>query len=166
VNEAGAGGIFNNEQRLNLQDTFVVSQMGIFVSAPASAVDVAYRLCTYPNQVLFGAANAAALRALYNAGQIKITVNNIVYTPTWDVFRHLYQPETQETAALGAGSPDDQQAGKYDGFYPMEPNFNLIGSKNNVIQLQMPIGLTAILANSRIEIIFRGVLAQNSTVVS
>jgi hypothetical protein len=71
VNEAGAGGIFNNEQRLNLQDTFVVSQMGIFVSAPASAVDVAYRLCTYPNQVLFGAANAAALRALYNQARLR-----------------------------------------------------------------------------------------------
>jgi hypothetical protein len=160
------GNTLNIERRLNLQDTFVVSELGIFVSTPASAVDTAYRLQTYPNQVLFGAANANALRALYNSGSLSIIVNNTVYTPGWDVLRHLCQPETQQTAALGAGSPDDEIDGSRDGYYPMEPNFNLIGSKNNVIQISMPVGLAAILANSRIEILMRGVLAQNSTVVS
>jgi hypothetical protein len=164
VNETQLG-IFNTEQRLNLQDSFVVSQMGIFVSNPASSLDAAYRLMSYPNPVAFGAGPAAALQALYN-GTIKLTVDNNVLIPIWDVDRHLYQPETQQTAALGAGSPNDEISGQHSSFYPVEPNVVFIGSKNNVLQLQLPVGLTSILANSRIEILFRGVLAQNTTSVN
>jgi hypothetical protein len=164
VNETQLG-IFNTEMRLNLQDSFVVSQLGVFVSAPASAVDAAYRLQTYPNTQVFTGANAAALQALYN-GSMKLTVNNNVLIPMWDLWRHYSTNEAQQTAALGAGSPGDQVSGQEDSFYPVEPNIVLIGSKNNVIQVQLPVGIAAIQANSRIEIVMRGVLAQNSTVVS
>lgn len=163
VNETQLG-IFNTEIRLNLQDSFVVSTLGIFVSTPSSGVDTAYRLMTYPNTIAFGA-NAGPLYGLYN-GSLKLTVNNNVYIPQWDVFRHLYQPENQQTAALGAGSPGDQINGCFDAFYPVEPNVVFIGSKNNVLQIQLPAALSSVQANSRVEIVVRGVLAQNSTVVS
>lgn len=164
VNETQLG-IFNTEKRLNQQDSFVISELGVFVSVPASGTSAAYRLQTYPNQVLFTAANANALKALYN-GNLSLTINNDILIPNWDLMRHLVIPRTQQTDALGAASPDDNINGKEDGFYPVEPNVVLIGSKNNVLNIQLPVGLTAIAANSRIEIIVRGVLAQNSTVVS
>jgi hypothetical protein len=163
VNETQLG-IFNNEIRLNLQDAFVVSELGIFISVPGSNVDTTYKLNTYPNQVLFGA-NAANMNSLYN-GFLSLTINNDVVIPKWDIYRHLFQAQTQQTAALGAGSPNDQQSGKEDSFYPVEPNVVLIGSKNNVLQINMPAGFAAVQANSRIEILVRGVLAQNVTVVS
>ncbi len=164
VNETQLG-IFNTETRLNQQDSFVLSELGIFVSAPASAADATYRLQTYPNTQVFTGANAAALQSIYN-GSLSLTINNDILIPKWDLFRHLVINETQQTAALGAGSPNDKIIGAIDGFYPVEPNIVFIGSKNNVLQVQLPVGVTAIQANSRIEILMRGVVAQNSTVVS
>lgn len=164
VNETQLG-IFNTEQRLNQQDSFVISELGIFLSAPASTTDATYRLQTYANTQVFTGANAAAVQAVYN-GAFSLTINNDILIPKWDLFRHLVINQTQQTAALGAASPNDQIDGKADGFYPVEPNLVLIGSKNNVLQIQLPVGVTAIQANSRIEILMRGVVAQNSTVVS
>jgi hypothetical protein len=164
VNETQLG-IFNTETRLNLQDAFIVSEMGIFLSAPASATDAAYPLLSYPNFVQLGAANADAALAVYN-GNLSLTVNRDILIPVWDLWRHYYAPETQQTAALGAGSPADQLRGMDDGFYPVEPNVVLIGSKNNQLQIQLPVGVTAIQTFCRIEIVVRGVLAQNVTVVS
>lgn len=153
---------FNTERRLALQNSFVASEMGIFLAGPASTTDTAFRLLTYPNTV--DLANAAAMTAFYN-GSLNITINNIRYMDGWDLWRHSYYPETQQTAALGAGSPGDQFLGKEDGFYPLEPNLVFIGSKDNRLQITLPVALTAVDANSRVVIIFRGILAQNSTSV-
>lgn len=43
----------NTEQRLNLQDSFVVAQFGFFVANPASATDAAYILQTFPDPIVF-----------------------------------------------------------------------------------------------------------------
>ena len=86
--------------------------------------------------------------------------------PNWDLFKHYNAPETQQTQALGVASPADQVRGSFDGFYPVEPNIVLIGSKNNVIAINLPAGLATVQANSRIVVIARGITAQNSTVVS
>lgn len=162
VNEA----VFSNmEDRLRLQDSFIVSQIGIFLGAPASIADNAFLPDSYPSPVKYGA-NAAPANAFYNSN-LQITVNNDIILPKWDVMRHLNAPETQQTAALGAGSPQDQWRGAFDGFYPVEPNLVLIGSKSTQLQIFLKgAALSAVLANSRAIIIVRGVLAQNSTVVS
>lgn len=158
------GVMFNTEQRLNQQDSFVTSEVGIFLAAPASGTDATFLLDTYSNPVVYGA-NAVAMQTLYN-GQLSVTVNNDILIPTWDVARHYYAPETQATAAPGAGSPLDQRRLSCDGFYPMEPNVVFIGSKKNVVKIELPAAPATVQANSRIVILFRGVLAQNSTVVS
>lgn len=160
----GQTGIFNTEQRLNQQDSFVCSEVGIFVAAPSSETDAAFIPLTYPNPFVFGA-NADPLNALYS-GSLNIAVNNDILVPAWDILRHYVAPQTQQTAAAGAGSPLDENFGHEYGFYPMEPNVVFIGSKKNTIKIELPAPLTAVLANSRIVMILRGVLAQNSTVVS
>lgn len=156
----------NTEDRLLLQDSFVISSIKIATAAPASAVDNTFLLDSYPNTVKYGA-NAAPLGAFWNATNLQIAVNNDIILPKWDVFRHFNSPETQQTAALGAGSPGDQDRGGFDGWYAMEPNVVLIGQKNTTFQiLYKGAGLATVQANSRAVIMVRGVLAQNSTVVS
>lgn len=156
----------NNEDRLLLQDSFVVSGIKIATAAPASLADNAFLLDSYPNTQKYGA-NAAPLNAFWNATNFQIAVNNDIILPKWDVYRHFNSPETQQTAALGAASPGDQDRGAFDGWYPMEPNVVLIGQKNTTFQIifKGP-GLATVQAFSRAVIMVRGVLAQNSTVVS
>lgn len=159
--------IFSNmEDRLKLQDSFVVNSIFVGVGAPSSSTDNTFLPDTYANQLKYGA-NAAPLQALWNAGNLEIAVNNDIITPKWDLYRHYNASQTQQTAALGAGSPMDQERGSFDGWYPVEPNVVLVGQKDTRIQIILKgAGITSVQANSRIVIMVRGYLAQNSTVVS
>lgn len=154
----------NTEQRLRQQDSAVVYSLGVMVGLPASATDTAWIPKTYESPFIFGA-NSVPLRALWN-GSLSIAVNNDILTPNWDLFRHYCAPETQQAAALGAGSFVDELHGQSDGFYPVEPNIVMVGSKNNVISINLPAGITSVAAGSRIIIVARAITAQNSTVVS
>jgi len=157
----------NTEQRLNLQDSFVISEVGIFTGVATSATDAAWDLKSYPNFFLY-AANTGPMSALYS-GKLIISVNNNTIVPAWDVARHRFVGQTQQNAALAAaaaGPFSDQVDQSLNGWYPMEPNVVLIGSKNYVVQIQLPVGISAVTANSRVVVMFRGILAQNSTVVS
>lgn len=160
-NQQSQGGqLFNTEIRLNPQDTLVPTHVGIFLSNPGAVDNTAYRLFSYPGQADF--TNGAAMRALYN-GQLLIAVNNYQYTYNWDLQRHWFSPQTQQTAPFGAGSPEDQNDFSSDGFYPMQP-FVLFGGAQNVkVQIELDAPPTAVDSFSRYEIIFRGILAQNST---
>lgn len=162
VNDANPQ-VFNTEQRLNLQDTFIPSEIGFFIGLPSSSTDDTFKLLSYPSPFLL--TNDAQYFRLYN-GVLSISVNNNILVPAWDMWRHYDAPQTQQTAALGAGAPMDEFDGKYTSMYPMEPNVALIGSKNSQIYLTLKNGMTAVDANSRIIILMRGILAQNSTVVS
>lgn len=161
--QVNQGTAFNTEQRLNLQDSFVISSIGAFIALPSGSTDATFRLQTNASPFIF--TNFAPFRTFYN-GKLAISVNNNTILPAWDLNRHYYSPETQQTAAFGAASPIDQNRGAEDGFYACEPNIVLVGSKNYQINVQLPAGFSAVDANSRLVLLFRGVLAQNSTVVS
>ena len=156
-----AGSQFNTEQRLNLQDSFVISSLGVFIGKPSGSTDTTFELDTYCDTVKY--TNAAAMNAIYNS-VLQIAVNNDVIVPAWDVSRHFYRPQTQTTAA--ANSPLNQKRLAEDGFYAVEPNITAVGSKNTVISVNLQAALSAVDANSRLIVYLRGVLAQNSTVVS
>jgi hypothetical protein len=158
---------FNTETRLNLQDSLCVNEYGIYVAQPASRTDTAYQLHTYANSQAFAAADALALQGtFYSNGGFQVKCNNDVICPYRGLFNHWYQPQTQQTAALGAGSPGDQIRGAEDGMITDEPNVVLIGSKNYVPEIVLKSALASAAAFLRTVIIFRGILAQNSTVVS
>lgn len=159
--------IFNTENRLQLQDSLIASEYAIFVGQPSSRTDTAYTLETYGNTQIFAAADAAALDStLYSNGFLQTRVNNDVIIPYRGLFNHWYKPQTQQTAPLGAGSPKDQLRGAEDGFVTQEPNLLLIGSKNYVPEIVLPSALASAAAFLRAILIYRGVLAQNSTVVN
>jgi hypothetical protein len=159
--------VFPTENRLNLQDSLVASEYGIFVAQTTGNTDTTFKLHTYGNTQDFAAADAAALDSdFYSNGYFQVKVNNDVVAPYRGLFNHWYIPQTQQTAALGAGSPKDQIRGAEDGFITSEPNLLLIGSKNYVPQIVLPGNLASAAANLRCVLIFRGILAQNSTVVN
>lgn len=159
--------IFPTENRLMLQDSLVVSEYGIFVAQPTSNTDVTFTLNTYGNTQVFAAADAAALDStFYSNGYFSTKCNNDVVIPYRGLFNHWYKPQTQQTAALGAGAPKDQLRGAEDGFVTQEPNLLLIGSKNYVPEIVLPGALASAAAFERAILIYRGVLAQNSTVVN
>lgn len=159
------GSIFNTVVRLNNQDTFLPQYVGIFLANPDSAVDTKFNLFTYVNQIAFPAA-PAEMNRLYN-GQFKMMVNNKQLVNGWMTKRHYYVPQTQQTAAFGAGSPGyDQLDGSQDGFYPMQPYVIISGSSNLQINVTLPVAPSTVDAFSRLVVVFRGLLAQNSTVTT
>ena len=78
-------------------------------------------------------------------------------------------PQTQQTAAFGAASPQTEfyGAGMKSAQCVIEPNILFIGSKNNQFALGIKgSALAAVEPNSSIAIVIRGILMQNVTVVS
>lgn len=159
---------FSTEQRLNLQDSLVANEYGIFVANPSGEDDVNFELKTYGNTLAFPTANVAAGldKTFYSNGNFSVKCNNDVIIPYRGLFNHWYKPQTQQTAALGEASPADQIRGCEDAMITMEPNILLIGSKNYVPTITLPKALPASETNMRAVLIFRGILAQNSTVVN
>lgn len=160
---------FATQNKLNLQDAFMVSQMALLLCVPATSAlsDAAFQLHTYPNQVAFTGGNDVAALAVYN-GQLQLTINQRTVLTGWDTSRHLCVNQTQQLVARAAATPFsniDQIDLSKDGFVPVEPNLVLVGSKKNQLQLVLPAGLSAVEANSRVVIIMRGILAQGVTSV-
>lgn len=158
---------FPTERRLVLQDSICVNEYAILVAKTASDTDTEFALRTYGNTQDFTAAAALAIdNGFYSNGSFVVKVNNDIVMPYRLLFNHWYKPQTQQTAALGAASPGDQIRGAEDAAITDEPNIVLIGSKNNVPQIQLIQKLSTVDANSRAILIMRGIYAQNSTVVS
>jgi hypothetical protein len=161
------GVTFPTENRLTMQDSLCASEYGIFVGQPSSNTAINWNLNTYGNTQDFAAADAAALDStFYSHGNLSVRVNNDVVMPYRGIFNNWYKPQTQQTGALGAASPKSQLRGAEDGFVTLEPNLVIIGSKGYVAQINLPGNLASAAAFERAIIIFRGVLAQNSTSVS
>jgi hypothetical protein len=158
------------QNKLNLQDAFVISSIGFFLAVPASSAttESAFPLYTYPNQVAFAASTDTDAYSIYN-GQMQLTVNQRTIITGWDITRHYFVPQTQGLATRASTSPFnaiDQVDLAENGLYPAEPNIVLVGSKKNILQLVLPSALATVQTNSRIVCVVRGILAQNVTPVN
>lgn len=162
----GSSTQFNTELRLNMQDSFVPTELFVGVGLPSSSTDTSWKPLTYENPAFFTAAASDALLNLWNGGTLEIKVNKDVKLTNWDIWRHYYAPQSQQTAAPGVGSPVNQFNGADDGFYPMEPYVLMVGSQGIQITINLQNAIGTVDANSRMIVMMRGVLAQNSTVVS
>lgn len=167
-NQANSSNLqFPTERRLELQDTLVSSEYGVFVANPSSDTDVAFELKTYGNNQVFTQPQADQLNStFYSNGFYQLKCNNDVVAPYRGLWNHMYVPETQATAAPGAASPIDQRRGAEDGFITQEPNILLIGAKNYVPSVELKAALTSAGTFARAIVIYRGILAQNSTIVN
>jgi hypothetical protein len=168
-NQQGNNGstIFNTEIRLTQQDSFIASSWGFFLLKPTSATDATFIAQTYPNPVIFTTASAAS-EILYNS-TFTIKVNNDVVYPVLSTSRFRMVPQTQQTPLITGvenANPYAQIDLGQDGFFALEPNLIIIGSKGTYIQLNMPAGMTAVETFQRSRVHFRGLLAQNSTIIT
>jgi len=169
VNDNINGTSFNTSNLLNLQDAFYVSSFGLFFCKPSSSTDTTFQLVTYPNASIFNTANtASSLYTWYNSS-LQLVVNNRQIIPSYDLYRHYSVPQQQTTAnadyTTSGIAYKDQQDGGMSGFYPVEPGWVLVGSKNNTLTVNLPQAMTAVETNSRAILVFRGHLAQNVTPV-
>jgi hypothetical protein len=158
------------QNKLNLQDAFVTSAIGFFLAVPNSSAvtETAFPLFSYPNQPNFAAATDVDAYTIYN-GLMQLTVNQRTIITAWDLSRHYYVPQTQQLQPRAAATPFnaiDEIDLSENGFYPAEPNIVMVGSKKNILQVQLQSGLASIQANSRLVCVFRGILAQNVTPVN
>lgn len=113
---------------------------------------------------------------------INVTVDKKVVIPYWDTDRHLYIPQQQATNFWSSTGPpyqwplfQDQYDASTDGFYPMEPTLVFGGGRQNNVSLNMPTNIPLISPMTdtdygktfviKVVLMFRGILAQNSTAV-
>jgi hypothetical protein len=159
------------QQKLSLQDVFLASSIGVFMYIPHSSAtsEPAGKLYSYPDPATtaFGATTSVDSYGLYN-GYLSYTVNQRTIVTAWDLARHLDVPITQtNTTPTGTGATGIVNSINYanGGFFAVEPNLYISGSKKNVLQITLPAALATVTANSRVVCIMRGLLAQNITSV-
>lgn len=185
---------YPTQLKLALQDAFVISTLFIGIYAPngAATADTNTTPLSYPtignnggaagNCVL---ADAQKLMGIYN-GFLQLNVNQRTIMTGWDLYRHLRIPSTQANGVLSTQFsnstttptvaaftapthiPYDSTDGSSDGFYPVEPNVVLDGSKKNDLTITLPNAIGAFTSgyNYRFCIIARGILAQNVSAVN
>lgn len=156
------------ETRLNLQDAFYCGTIQIYTSIASSATATDYAPITWNNPFQYSTAGAAlALNNFYN-GSYSLTVNNRVISTAMPTIRHKTVPILQQNAATGSGVNSDAFDGVQAAAYACEPNWVLIGSKNNQLTMNLPAAIGTLQASSTtvITMLLSGILAQNVTPVS
>jgi hypothetical protein len=160
---------YSTQAKLSLQDVFLASSIGVFMYIPhsASVNEPAGRLYSYPDPATaaFGATTSVDSYGLYN-GYLSYTVNQRTIVTGWDLTRHLDVPISQTgTTPTGSGEIVNSINYANGGFFAVEPNLYISGSKKNILQITLPSALATVKANSRVVVIMRGLLAQNITSV-
>lgn len=140
-------GLLPDEIRVNINDEFIATHMGVYLYGKATQTPVAPVPVTCP--LLFSYApfemNFGSVRqdGLY-AGQMKIGVNNVVYIEKWDTRKHRVVQRTQ-FASFIAGVPVatiPSMDSESDGMCALEPMITLSGAKKNEVTLTLPKAIT------------------------
>jgi hypothetical protein len=182
VLETQTSTLVGDEIRLNLNDEFVITTMGVYLEADVTStldgrapITGGRTLFTYVP--LENKGDLITLNDVYN-GALQIAVNNIVYLDKWDTKKHECRPRTQYgnfssattiLQAIQASSEFSKNA-----MFPVEPLLTLSGAKKNTITLTLPNAVTAQTFNlttdtgavvtyniNRICLVMRGLNAQN-----
>jgi len=164
-----------NEIRLNQNDEFVVTHIGVYLQGIANTG--ATKLMSYAPFEL-DATKSGTLNGLFD-GYLKISVNNIVFIDKWDTRKHEFVPVKQHEAFVAATAALTSHEAAIAAFssreftYPVEPMITLSGAKKNAVELLLPVALTGqtftLASNTgtysvvidRIAIVLRGWNAQN-----
>ena len=149
-----------SEVRLNMNDSFFAESCALYIATPTSAIASDYRLESYPNETILGAGNFQQYFNLYN-GVVRVSINNTEVLK-YDAVKHYYCPQTQRINA-GANQVFDELDARINGTYFINPNIMFSGSKSNKISIELPQAITTVAEFSRIILIWRGALAQNSS---
>ena len=175
VLETQSATLQENEIRLNLNDEFIVTQMGFYLQGTATTSfggSYGRVLFTHPN-TQENTANGTLNN--YYQGAFQIAVNNVIYLDKWDTQKHKFVPRTQfGDFATPTMAVNDSVDFSRNAMYPVEPLVTLSGAKKNDLKLQLPtaisgatftvvdnVGNSTIYTIDRVCCILRGLNAQN-----
>ena len=176
-----ATGIKPQEIRLNQNDSFISTSLGVYLLAKQFNEDTGligdyiYLTHTPYNQ----SEDTLKCQAFYD-GYLRVSINNINYVDKYDIRRH---EKVQKTQFQSRGAVNQTGASfvntdlNDDGIFSIAPMITIEGSKKNQIDIVLPYAMTsgAILsvtddqANAvsykitSIGLVWRGLLAQNSS---
>ena len=175
-----ATGIKPEEIRLNQNDEFIVTSVGVYLLGKATADGIPYGGYVYATHVpTYQLSTSNVAQPLYD-GYLRIGINNINYLDKFDLRKFENVERTQwnnrgATSLNSATLPSTEL--KSDNMFEISPNITLSGAKKNEISIILPTAINTYLLSlvnnanitSRflfysIGLEFRGMLAQNGAV--
>lgn len=143
------------ERKLDRNDIFVITSLGIFLLAEVDTTPGAGVLQTYPNQTVFPAAagfNPDHLEAIYN-GKLSLKVQSKMNIEGMSMLHFRYVPETQQSAAGNKSQYSVDRAA-----YPLGSLIALKGTMNVEVKVEFNtfanIQIAAVAANTKHKIVF------------
>jgi hypothetical protein len=167
INDTRNGAPTVREQRLNLQDLFVVSSIQIFATVGASTASNTPIITYNDARTLSTSTSFTDLLSVYN-GRMSLVANNQQILPAWDILKHYFAPQQQGGILPFTGAtvlPVNQLSAADDVTYPVEPNIVLNGAANYQCQISLPVAPAAVTTNTYICVKWNGLLLQNCTSV-
>jgi hypothetical protein len=141
-----------DEIRLNINDEFIVTHLGVYLYgtweiASVGPIPPVRNSFTSGNQLLTYApleldSASISVKNLYS-GQLKIAVNNIVYLEKWDTRKHELVTRTQFVSEVNsvngvASATMPSNNFEEDAMIAFEPMLTLSGAKKNDISIRLP----------------------------
>ncbi len=126
-----------NEAKLDINDSFYVTHLGILLYNGISTDPHNKPLVTYPNTSYFGTGtnfDFQDLEIIYNVGRLSYKVQTRTVLENLPIRDCRYVPQTQQSSAT---NKSQQEA--LDGLIPMTPEYFVQGSANNQFVLNIPL---------------------------
>jgi hypothetical protein len=130
----------NDELRVNINDEFYLTTLGLYLVAEVSAEEAGGN-----SQVLLTYApveNSSTLNSVedFYRGSLQLSVNNVVYLDKWDTAKHKFVPRTQFSNLVVGAVQTSIPSTEYskNAMFPIEPILQISGAKKNTIQVVLP----------------------------
>lgn len=133
-----------DEIRLNINDEFIVTHLGVYLYGTWTTADSTGAKIGSGNQLLTATPlnldGATIVSKNLYSGQLKIAVNNIVYLEKWDTRKHEVVSRTQFASQLAATNVATMANNNFedDAMIAFEPMLTLSGAKKNDISIRLP----------------------------
>jgi len=137
----GMVGLRSTENRLDINDAFVVRQVSVLFGVQSNAKPASWtNLLSWENPLVFGAAVSAAIRQAYN-GNLSMEVNTVRYLDGLGASAFRYVDTAQEGVEVSGPTPGTWQASAWEqnkAWVTMVPQFRVHGSDKTRFSLTIP----------------------------
>lgn len=135
-----------DEIRINLNDEFIITQLGFYLQASVlnGGRDTGAKVLLTYAPFEQDSVNASLINNFWN-GVFQIGVNNVIYLDKYDVKKSMYVPRTQmANFNLMTGTPSTIPNVTFsdNGMYGTEPLITLSGAKKNNLTLNLPTAIS------------------------
>ncbi len=137
------------EQKLERNDQFMSSQIGLFLMKRVDTYAGSEILCTYPDVTIFtNSTNAAHLEVFYN-GKLSVTIGQTKWIEALDTRRFRNVPQRQGQPAIASiQSVFINELHDNDGFFKLTPQITIDGDAKNEIAIEAPINASHIVVGA------------------